>query len=1352
MMRKKNRKTLVCLLLVLTMLISLYPPAFSEELELEEYETAQYDVQPELLVEEYPYEEEETEIELVPEETPDEIIDTTEGIIYVTDEPVVDIPTEIVEDPVIVDVEPAETVDELDTTTDEPADIDEVGDPADEVILSEDAVIEPADASSTVIVDGAAEKKEASGEENKEAKNEKKDNEDDKDKDDEKREGFPGLPEDYVLTEDMIAARGEMAAHGVADTLAGLTPGIDYVDGELWFLCEDEEYARLVAEAYGATLSSFEYGVATLELDGATVLDAVRAAEDPEQKLPAVSPNYIVNLEPEAELSIQDAATYSAESYTPYSRRSWEYWRDYYGSKFDPYLRDPGSSAEPGSTSAMHYQYMHEMINSYDAWGVTKGSGVWVAVIDSGVAKHSDLPSITRRVVDSGIDKGENPVEAHGTHVAGIIGARLGNGLGGAGIAPEVKLLSIQVLDDRGSGSNATIARGINSARSFGVDIINMSLGGHFWDASLEQAVRNAVNAGITVVCSSGNDNTNIMNYPGTLNIPGLICVGAVTQGRSHGGYSNYGSWVDIWAPGSDIWSTVTGNTYESLNGTSMATPVVAGACALYMGRYGHTDPVTMEKVIKSSVTNGVLDVSKFFDKDTSAPVITVGNLDKKGVAPYNTWMSFEMNPGDTILFTLNGKNPGLDKNGYPNADSYEYTGGSVNLNSKLGITPGKKTTIKAVRVTGMGNVSRAASLTLTIDYAAPTSVSYTDAPGTVGAGKIVTPKAAVLPAEANQTVTWSIYSKSSTAPGVTIDAKTGKLTSKATDSGTVTIRATAAGYPKIYKDLKITIKSVELTKKITLKSGSETVTKLTLHAGGETGTLKATATDRFNNTVSTKFGWSSNNTKVATVSSSGVITPLMKGSTTITCTALDGSNISTRCSVTVVQDVTDIMIIGPASSVEPGRNLMLRTEIYPTTANNKTLSWSVDSSSASAGAVIKNGNLSIPKSYSGNNLITVTATSTDGSNVKASHTVWVSPQAKKVTLSLMSSPKFVGGGITKNNDGTLKSITMYSVEQDYWNGKAKSWKDSEALISASNGDSWADIIWTSSNEDVVRVEPEGTSNGHLYAVGAGNATVTAKSNDAGGRTATLTVKVINPVSSVTVVSSAPAFNSDSSSFNGHDYDRFLGVGKTATNKAILGDAFGNPTNGKVTWTYSVEAYNSSGSSVSSTMLNYIGNCIKLSNSGAISTTSAISSYVNNYDIFVTVKATATEDNSMVSGTCVYYITPLISKLYVQGAYGYDGDRYGLVIGAVANGWYFNDFTVTSSNPKAGTALMEGNILWLYPNNEQLPVDGKTMYSTIKISTCDGSGRTLSLNIGFWSKNHSTSNSGVVTSKVRFGA
>ncbi|MBN8541037.1 MAG: S8 family serine peptidase [Deltaproteobacteria bacterium] len=230
---------------------------------------------------------------------------------------------------------------------------------------------------------------------------------------------------------------------------------------------------------------------------------------------------------------------------------------------------------------------------------------VIVAVVDTGVLHtHPDL--IDNRFQNAGGNNGfdfvnndDNPTDdnGHGTHVAGIVGARANNAIGVTGVmGTRVKIMGVKVLDAAGSGAPANIVNGIRYAADQGAHVLNLSLGGQFTSTALRDAVAYAVSRGTVVVIAAGNSNalmdagTNFFAPSGyAKDIPGSIAVGsvdAVSGARS--GFSNFGpTYVWIGAPGSNgILSTYTGNTYTALQGTSMASPVVAGAAALLVAAH----------------------------------------------------------------------------------------------------------------------------------------------------------------------------------------------------------------------------------------------------------------------------------------------------------------------------------------------------------------------------------------------------------------------------------------------------------------------------------------------------------------------------------------------------------------------------------------------------------------------------------------------------------------------------------------------------------------------------------------------------------------------------------------------
>ncbi len=210
------------------------------------------------------------------------------------------------------------------------------------------------------------------------------------------------------------------------------------------------------------------------------------------------------------------------------------------------------------------------------AAGVT-GSGVNVAVLDTGIDPHPDLNvqgGVSFVPGESGSDDGNG----HGTHVAGTIAA-LDNNEGVLGVAPDVDLFAVKVLSASGSGSISSIAQGLEWAADNDMDVANLSLGSPSPSQTLEQAVNDASDSGVLVVAASGNSGTASLGYPARYE--NAMAVGATDQSDNLASFSQYGEGLDIVAPGVGVESTYPGGGYDSLSGTSMATPHVAGAAAL---------------------------------------------------------------------------------------------------------------------------------------------------------------------------------------------------------------------------------------------------------------------------------------------------------------------------------------------------------------------------------------------------------------------------------------------------------------------------------------------------------------------------------------------------------------------------------------------------------------------------------------------------------------------------------------------------------------------------------------------------------------------------------------------------
>jgi subtilisin family serine protease len=228
-------------------------------------------------------------------------------------------------------------------------------------------------------------------------------------------------------------------------------------------------------------------------------------------------------------------------------------------------------------------QYAWGKISAPAAWDVTRGSSLTtIAVIGTGVQRsHPDLDA----KILPGYDWVQNdtaPDDGHGhsTHVAGTAAAETNNGIGGAGMCPGCRIMPLRVLDNSGSGSLADVANAITYAVDYGARVINLSLGGP-GSTTLQQAVDYAVSRGAFLACAAGNDNTSSTTnaYPGAY--PGCFAVAASTSSDVRSSFSNYGSWVEAAAPGSSIYSTWLNSGYNTISGTSMATPHVAGLAGL---------------------------------------------------------------------------------------------------------------------------------------------------------------------------------------------------------------------------------------------------------------------------------------------------------------------------------------------------------------------------------------------------------------------------------------------------------------------------------------------------------------------------------------------------------------------------------------------------------------------------------------------------------------------------------------------------------------------------------------------------------------------------------------------------
>jgi serine protease len=230
-------------------------------------------------------------------------------------------------------------------------------------------------------------------------------------------------------------------------------------------------------------------------------------------------------------------------------------------------------------------------------------SNVRAYVIDTGIlTSHTQFggrASGGYTAINDG--RGASDCNGHGTHVAGTIGGST------YGVAKSVRLVPVRVLGCNGSGTNSGVIAGIDWVRANHVKpaVANMSLGGGASSAT-DTAVNNLNAAGVTVVVAAGNDNANACNYS-PARAAGAYTVGSTASNDARSSFSNYGSCLNIFAPGSSIksaWHTSTTAT-NTISGTSMASPHVAGVAALYLGRYPSSSTTTVKNWLTNNSTTG---------------------------------------------------------------------------------------------------------------------------------------------------------------------------------------------------------------------------------------------------------------------------------------------------------------------------------------------------------------------------------------------------------------------------------------------------------------------------------------------------------------------------------------------------------------------------------------------------------------------------------------------------------------------------------------------------------------------------------------------------------------------------
>ena len=589
---------------------------------------------------------------------------------------------------------------------------------------------------------------------------------------------------------------------------------------------------------------------------------------------------------------------------------------------------------------------------------------VIVAVVDSGVSYHPRMEGRLR----TGIDLVDNDSSAadengHGTHVAGTV----------VDCTPGIKvyIMPVRVMNASGAGSPSVVGNGIRYAVSKGAKVINLSLGGYSHYQYLEECINYAHNKGVTVVIASGNENENT-KYVCPAHMTNPVIVGSVTRDKKRASYSNYGSSLDLVAPGEDIISCWMGGGYAVASGTSMAAPHVSAAAAMYRLMYPTYGSSKTQIMLRSFVQDlGATGTDIYYGR--GLPRMT-GPIKPTKVTLSKTAAKLELKKTLTLKATITPS--------YAGQKTLTWSSGNtaVATVSAGGKVTAKKKGTATITVEAVGG--KKASCKVTVIGIQPVSVKPSLTSKTLEVGSSVTLKGTVTPADAeNKTLTWS-----SNNTAVATVSSGGKVTAKKKGTATITVK-TVNGKKATCKVTVIGIRPTAVTLNLTAKKLEE----------GSSVTLKGTVTP--SGAENKTLTWSSSDTTVATVSSGGKVTAKKKGTATITAKTVN--NKKAVCKVTVIGiqpaavtfDVTE-------KTLEMGSSFTLKATVSPSNAENKTLTWQ---SGSEAIATVKAGKVTA----AGEGTVTIKAVTANGKKAVCKVVVVPGPT---LTSSAESQPEVLDG------------------------------------------------------------------------------------------------------------------------------------------------------------------------------------------------------------------------------------------------------------------------------------------------------------------------------------------------------
>lgn len=926
--------------------------------------------------------------------------------------------------------------------------------------------------------------------------------------------GFPGLPEGYSLSDEEVQDKEKLQSY--IEEIAALEEGVDYGTNEILVNAATEELAEVYAKAFGGSLKEWYGGIALIALSAESVeketcvADAVIASADTANRLPAAWPNYRYQVSGEAAVGTE----ISSEDLNKESETA-------------PQIEGEISGYnDPDLTGQWH----HEVLDTELAWlGGYKGAGVTVALLGSGIKSgHEDFSAKT---IDVGYGT-EDVVDGQGTHLATLIGAIGNNGIGGCGIAPEVNLLSIKIVDSDGSGYEFNLNKAIAQAQEAGADIICIDYAVPYYSQNTEKEIQQAHENGVLVVCAGGNGSSTGKNKFYPAEYAGAVGVAALNHNNTKAHFSNSGSSIRYSAPGVDIVS----DGYEK-SGTGQAAAIVAAQAALILSS-GKVEGSGSERVDNllammdksckrasgSGLGNGIVSLSKVLDLGTTTAKPSNPVFSHKAGTYHEEILrvSIAAQPGCTIYYSLDGKNITY-KNGKLSSNAIEYwEDGTIPLTDRT-------TTIKAIAI---NDASGLVSGMTTVKYTLIPVAEYIKigmSSNFIARGKKAKLSISARPLNADASVKWQVIGN---PKGISV--KNNVLTvSSSAKTGYYELHAIAKNAEGKYEGVSdlVSFRVVEPDNLITSITAQPSA-NITLNVGEtKTVSVKIKKKDGSISTSDPNFFWSEWGAgEIIDAQESGeaamVITGLAAGKARLFGTTLDGSGKTVTVNITVKQPAEMIEIEG-SEKMTAGKSVTLKANVSPADTSNKKVRWSMVTKDKNVSVNASTGKVTAKSKAEG--VYTVRATAADGSGVYKDYNITVTKgKIKSIKLE-------------------KKAVDIFRVTNDYG---APTSVGIKVNIEGDNKECWEAV---SSNPDVAYVSGYANGSGYagydymyVYATGkaTGTVTITVRSTDGSNKKATCKVTVMNPPTSIRI--SLPAGRTTE-----------LAEGKSLKLSVVLGDDAG---------------------------------------------------------------------------------------------------------------------------------------------------------------------------------------------------